>query len=181
MAFGMYGALVRVPQNFASLAVWTRFAHIHILPRAACLPAPLCFARMVFPSCFTVFVAFPAFVLLCDLLRRRRCRSRPSEWPHALVGDLRGDEGVLATVVANGQVLLVPMLPVALQPAVRDGSDESALAGLVQVIWGSMRETAGRIRVRRESAHAGCRMLCVRMPAYGLLGDSGVAQNVRLV
>lgn len=66
---------------------------------------------------------------------------------------LSGDEGILPAVAANGQILLVPLPPMALQPAIRNGSNEGTLAGVMQVVRGSMFEAAGRVRVGGESIH----------------------------
>ena len=69
---------------------------------------------------------------------------------------LRGDEGVLpAVVAADGQILLIPLLPMALEPALWDGPYEGALAGMVEMVWGSMFEAAGRIRIGRQLVHVG--------------------------
>jgi len=42
-----------------------------------------------------------------------------------------------------------------LEPALRNGPYEGALAGVVEMVWGSMFEAAGRIRIGRESVHDG--------------------------
>ena len=49
----------------------------------------------------------------------------------------------------------IPLLPVALQPALWDGSHKGALAGVVEMFRGSMFEAAGRIGVGWEPAHGG--------------------------
>ena len=77
-------------------------------------------------------------------------------WPLWCGCRLGGDEGVLpAVVTADGQILLVPLLPMALQPAFWDWPYEGALAGVVEMVWGSMFEAAGRIRIGRELVHDG--------------------------
>lgn len=43
----------------------------------------------------------------------------------------------------------------ALEPALWDGPYEGALAGVVEMVWGSMFEAAGRIRIGRELVHDG--------------------------
>jgi hypothetical protein len=83
---------------------------------------------------------------------RHRCAIL--HWPLRRGRRLGGDEGVLpAVVVADGKVLPIPLLPVALQPALWDRAYEGALAGMVEMVWGSMLEAAGRVRVGWESAH----------------------------
>jgi hypothetical protein len=75
-------------------------------------------------------------------------------WPFRRGCRLGGDEGVLpAVVVADRKVLPIPLLPVTLQPALWDGPYEGALAGVVEMVWGSMLEAAGRVRVGWESTH----------------------------
>jgi hypothetical protein len=44
----------------------------------------------------------------------------------------------------------------ALQPALWYGSHKGALAGMVEMVWGSMLEAVGRVRVGWESTHCGC-------------------------
>jgi hypothetical protein len=43
----------------------------------------------------------------------------------------------------------------ALEPALRDGPYEGALAGVVEMVWGSMFEAAGRVRIGWELVHDG--------------------------
>src|SRR4051812_3569859 len=75
-------------------------------------------------------------------------------WPFRCRCRLGGDEGVLpAVVVADRKVLPIPLLPVALQPALWNGPYKGALAGVVEMVWGSMLEAAGCVRVGWESAH----------------------------
>lgn len=51
----------------------------------------------------------------------------------------------------------------ALQPAFGDGPDEGALRGVVDMVWGRVLESAGRVGVGGESAH-GCRCcVCCRI------------------
>lgn len=75
-------------------------------------------------------------------------------WPLRCWCRLGGNESVLpAAVVANRKVLPIPLLPMALQPALWDGPYKGALAGVVEMLRGSMLEAAGRVRVGGESTH----------------------------
>lgn len=77
-------------------------------------------------------------------------------WPLWCWCRLGGDESVLpAFALADGKVLPIPLLPVALQPAFWDGPYKGALAGVVEMFRGSMFKAAGRVRVGGESTHGG--------------------------
>ena len=100
------------------------------------------------------------------------------------------DEGVLSAFVApKRQILLIPLLPMALQPAFWDGPYKGALAGVVEMVWGSMFKTAGRVRVGRKLAHGiaakGVYLVCVllsfRMPSYHMFSKGGHLRRECLV
>jgi hypothetical protein len=58
-----------------------------------------------------------------------------------------------AVVVTDRKVLPIPLLPMALQPALWDGPYKGALAGVVEMFWGSMFKAACRIGVGGEATH----------------------------
>ena len=99
------------------------------------------------------------------------------------------DECVLSAFVApDRQILPVPLLPMALKPGFWYGPYKGALAGVVEMVWGSMFKTAGRVGVGRKSAHgiasewvyvvyacccpAGCR--CITCSQRGSISEESV-------